>query len=436
MEASEYIVYTLLVLVLIAFVGIVGYVIYDNYNYKDNLTTDLNTNFKDINRNFNSTSNVINQSYNTHTSNLNSLSDNVRNSSNVFVKDISDLNYKYNVVASSNIDTSNISFKNIDTFNYNLNKYFTFKETDKKSYSDANNKLFEYRTDALGDGSRLELMTKTFATSGLQLNTITGKELGICNKDGANCFNVVNTENSLYIYKAGAADNRNIYIGGAEGAGATAPLKIVDGKVYITGELHINGTKYDPATFSTSGHTHQQPPTLTDATATAILATIGKVGFIEVTNMGSGYGSTIPAVTISGGGGSGATAEAVLGSGTTAGKVVSLTITTAGSGYTSVPTIDIAAPPTAGGAAAGVKAEAQALLVKPIVRLSVGNGGGSGYINPPRVTISTEVNTAVGPNAELEALVEGGKVTAVNLKAGNNGGSYTTAPTIYLTRVA
>jgi hypothetical protein len=422
METAEYIIYTLLVIVLLAFIGFIGYVIYDNYNYKDNLTSDLNTNFKDINRNFNSTSNVINQSYNTHTSNLNALSDNLRNSSNVFVKDISDLNYKYNVVASSNIDTSNISFKNIDTFNYNLNKYFTFKETDKKSYSDANNKLFEYRTDALGDGSRLELMTKTFATSGLQLNTITGKELGICNKDGANCFNVVNTENSLYIYKAGAG-KKDIYIGGAEGTGATAPLKIVDGKVHITGELHINGTKYDPVT--------------TDATATAILGTIGKVGFVEVSTKGSGYGSTKPEVVINGGGGSGATAEAVLGSGTTAGQVESINITTSGSGYTSAPTITIAAPPTAvGGAAAGVRAEATAILVKPIVRLSVGNGGGSGYINPPRVTISTEGNTAVGPNAELEALVEGGKVTAVNLKAGNNGGSYTTPPTIYLTRVA
>jgi hypothetical protein len=444
METSEYIVYTLLVLVLIAFVGIVGYVIYDNYNYKDNLTSDLNTNFKDINRNFNSTSNVINQSYNTHTSNLNSLSDkanlNDANSSN-YVQSTSNIlvsKANLNDANSSNYvqSTSNISFKNIDTFNYNLNKYFTFKETDKKSYSDANNKLFEYRTDALGDASRLELMTKTFATSGLQLNTITGKELGICNKDGANCFNVVNTADSLYIYKAGAADKRNIYIGGAEGAGATAPLKIVDGKVHITGELHINGTKYDPATFSPSGHTHQQPPTLTDATATAILGTIGKVGFVEVYTKGSGYGSTKPEVVIDGDG-SGATAEAVLGTGTTAGQVESITITNGGSGYTSAPTITIAAPPTAvGGAAAGVRAEARAILVKPIVRLSVGNGGGSGYINPPRVTISTEGNTAVGPNAELEALVEGGKVSAVNLKSGNNGGSYTTPPNISFTRVA
>jgi hypothetical protein len=423
METSEYIVYTLLVLVLIAFVGIVGYVIYDNYNYKDNLTTDLNTNFKDINRNFNSTSNVINQSYYTHTSNLNSLSDDLRKSSNVFVKDIGDLNYKYNVVASSNIDTSNISFKNIDTFNYNLNKYFTFKETGLKAYSDANNKLFEYRTDALGDASRLELMTKTFAKSGLQLDTATGKELGICNKDGANCFNVLNTADSLYIYKAGAG-KKDIYIGGAEGTGATAPFKIVDGKVHITGELHINGSKYDPAAFATSGHAHTQAPT--DATATAILG--GKIGSIEVTTKGSGYGTTAPVVSITGGGGTGAQATPVL----VGGQVDSLTIDNAGSGYTSVPTITIADPAAAvGNAAAGVKAEARAILTKPIASFIVGNGGGSGYTKEPLVSLTG----GDGSGAEAIAIVSGGIVTAVNLKPGNNGGSYTTAPNISFTRV-
>ena len=410
---------------LIAFVGIVGYVIYDNYNYKDNLTSDLNTNFKDINRNFNSTSNVINQSYNTHTSNLNSLSKDLRNSSNVFVKDIGDLNYKYNVVASSNIDTSNISFKNIDTFNYNLNKYFTFKETGIKAYSDANNKLFEYRTDTLGDASRLELMTKTFAKSGLQLDTATGKELGICDNKGEKCFNVLNTADSLYIYKEGAG-KKDIYIGGAEGTGAVAPFKIVDGKVHITGELHINGTKLDPAAFSPIGHTHPLPPI--DATATATLG--GKIGSIEITNGGSGYSTTDapPSVQFSGGGGgTGASATAVIGTtGTNSGKVVSFTNIIGGSGYTSVPTITIADPP----AAAGVKATANAILVKPIASFSVGNGG-SGYINQPNV----DIIGGNGSGAEAIAIVSGGIVTAVNLKSGNNGGSYTTAPTISFTRV-
>ena len=427
METSEYIVYTLLVLVLIAFVGIVGYVIYDNYNYKDNLTTDLNTNFKDINRNFKSTSNVINQSYSTHTSNLNTLSDDLRKSSNVFVKDIGDLNYKYNVVASSNIDTSNISFKNIDTFNYNLNKYFTFKETGIKAYSDANNKLFEYRTDTLGDASRLELMTKTFAKSGLQLDTATGKELGICDDKGEKCFNVLNTADSLYIYKP--TGTSNIYIGGNTGSGTTAPFKIVDGKVYITGELHINNTKLDPAAFAASGHTHPLPPI--DATATAILEATGKVGSIELTNGGgSGYSTTTaPSVLITGGGGTGASATAVIGTtGAYIGKVIGFNNINSGSGYTSAPSITITDPP----AAAGVKATANANLVKPIASFSLGNEGGTGYTNAPNVNIIG----GSGSGAEAIASVSGGKVTAVTLKPTNNGGSYITAPTISFTRVS
>ena len=416
METSEYIVYTLLVLVLIAFVGIVGYVIYDNYNYKDNLTTDLNTNFKDINRNFKSTSNVINQSYYTHTSNLNTLSDDLRKSSNVFVKDIGDLNYKYNVVASSNIDTSNISFKNIDTFNYNLNKYFTFKETGLKAYSDANNKLFEYRTDTLGDASRLELMTKTFAKSGLQLDTATGKELGICDNKGEKCFNVLNTADSLYIYKPTGANN--IYIGGNTGSGTTAPFKIVDGKVYITGELHINNTKLDPAAFATANATANA-----NATATATLAP-APIENVVIGSGGSGY-TTQPSVVFSGGAGSGAVATATL----TGGAVTGISFSNRGS-YTIAPTITftpVAVPPALVGVGSGATATAT-LAAAPIASIKVDTGG-TGYTKNPLVTFSSGAAAAT-------ATAVGGIVTAVNLNSASSGGSYTTAPTISFTRVS
>ena len=58
---------------------------------------------------------------------------------------------------------------------------------------------------------------------------------------------------------------------------------------------------------------------------------------------GSGY-VTAPGVVVVGGGGSGATVTATLGSGGTAGTVVSYTVTAAGSGYTSVPGIFVDAP--------------------------------------------------------------------------------------------
>lgn len=74
------------------------------------------------------------------------------------------------------------------------------------------------------------------------------------------------------------------------------------------------------------------------ATATATITT-GAVSSVTVTSGGSGY-TTAPAVTFSGGGGTGATATAVL----TNGVVTSVTISAGGTGYTSAPTVTIAAP--------------------------------------------------------------------------------------------
>lgn len=94
-----------------------------------------------------------------------------------------------------------------------------------------------------------------------------------------------------------------------------------------------NEVGFSPRILLAPGFTHQR-------TSNGILS-------IAVTTQGSGY-TTAPAVTISGGGGSGATAVAVLGTGANAGKVVSFTITNPGKGYTSAPTVTIAAPPSGG----------------------------------------------------------------------------------------
>lgn len=73
---------------------------------------------------------------------------------------------------------------------------------------------------------------------------------------------------------------------------------------------------------------------------------------IAVTAQGSGY-VTAPAVGITGGGGTGATAVAVLGTGANAGKVVSITVTNPGTGYTTAPTIGLT-----GGSGTGATATA------------------------------------------------------------------------------
>ncbi len=75
--------------------------------------------------------------------------------------------------------------------------------------------------------------------------------------------------------------------------------------------------------------------------ATAVAAiTAGFVTGITVTSGGSGYASE-PAVTITGGGGSGAAAKAIL----SGDKVAVVVVLTAGSGYTSAPTVSIDTPP-------------------------------------------------------------------------------------------
>ena len=84
-------------------------------------------------------------------------------------------------------------------------------------------------------------------------------------------------------------------------------------------------------------------PIVLTAAANAVLVS-GTLNSLTRAILGSGYTSA-PAVSITGGGGTGATATAVLGTGATAGQVVNYNITNPGSGYTSVPTVNVA-PPT------------------------------------------------------------------------------------------
>ncbi len=73
------------------------------------------------------------------------------------------------------------------------------------------------------------------------------------------------------------------------------------------------------------------------ATATV---TGGYVSAIAVTTRGSGY-TTEPSVTITGGGGSGATAKAIMHED----QIASIVVLTAGSGYITAPLVTITAPP-------------------------------------------------------------------------------------------
>lgn len=133
------------------------------------------------------------------------------------------------------------------------------------------------------------------------------------------------------------------------------------------------------------------------------------LGSIEVTNGGSGYQES-PAVTFSGGGGSGAAASATV----INGVVTELVITSTGSGYTSAPTVSIA-----GGGGSGATATAAVGFVQYI---TVTNGG-TGYTSAPTVTIS-----GTGTGATATAYIRSGVVVGVLIT--NKGSGYTSAPTI------
>jgi hypothetical protein len=111
------------------------------------------------------------------------------------------------------------------------------------------------------------------------------------------------------------------------------------------------------------------PPTVTDSLGAFDTGTITG---ITVTNGGSGYISP-PDVVFTGGGGTGATATASIGS---TGKIDAITLTNAGSGYTSNPTVTIS-DPTGSGAAIQARAGSQAALgrVYLLTALAVAPGG-------------------------------------------------------------
>lgn len=83
---------------------------------------------------------------------------------------------------------------------------------------------------------------------------------------------------------------------------------------------------------------------------------------ITVTNGGTKYTSA-PNVALTGGGGTGAAAVAILGTGADAGKVVSVTITKGGTGYTSAPTVAFTGGGGTDAAATASMAEASNAIV-------------------------------------------------------------------------
>jgi hypothetical protein len=164
-------------------------------------------------------------------------------------------------------------------------------------------------------------------------------------------------------------------------------------------------------------------------TASAIASVVnGGVQYFTVTNRGSDYTSS-PSVTVSSSPSSGGNAVgiATLLSGIfnycivdkEKSVVQGIEVANSGFGYTSNPAVSLF-----GGGGSGAKATAT--IGDGVVGIITVTNGGSGYIVPPTVTVVGIASTS----AEAVAVLTNGSVTSIRLK--NAGFGYTEAPTIQI----
>ena len=193
-----------------------------------------------------------------------------------------------------------------------------------------------------------------------------------------------------------------------------------------TGTAVLNSSgEVDSVTITNAGSgytsaptvTFSDPPTGTDvATGTVMFGFTsgGGISSITVDMAGSGYTSA-PTVAFTGGGGTGASAIAVLGD-----EVVSVTIVP-GSGYTSVPTVTFSAP-----SSGGVRAIGRAIILNGTLESIEIIVPGSGYTSAPSIEITGGGGTGASATAELSQEVAFIRVT-------DPGSGYTSVPTVTFT---
>jgi hypothetical protein len=161
------------------------------------------------------------------------------------------------------------------------------------------------------------------------------------------------------------------------------------------GLAHGTSGVVQSVTVSAGGTGYTSVPTVTftggggtGAAARAVLTPTG-VGAGAVGAGGTGY-TTPPTVTLTGGGGTGATATATV----VSGAVTAITITAAGTGYTSVPTVVFS-----GGGGSG--ATGSVTLVATSVASVVMSSQGTGYTTVPTVGFTGGAGTGAAGTATI-----------------------------------
>lgn len=190
----------------------------------------------------------------------------------------------------------------------------------------------------------------------------------------------------------------------------------------VDGAWNTNGGSWGNFTTNSTPWSYLQPlrpASLTvnlnaGATTGAVVRSGNSIVSIAVDNPGSGY-TTRPSVIISGGGGSGARAYALIDNN---GQVSQIVVVNGGSNYTSTPTVTISRQVT------GFNIIDRGSGYSATPRLSLSGGGG--YTSVPTVSFSG----GNGTGATATATVNAGQLTAINI--GQAGTGYGVAPTVNL----
>jgi hypothetical protein len=199
--------------------------------------------------------------------------------------------------------------------------------------------------------------------------------------------------------------------GGGSGAVANTTLSVFAVNVSNGGShYHTNNPGAVTVTFGAA------PAGGVRAQGTVQLGANGTITGVTVTNAGSGY-TSIPSVTF---GGTHPTGGAASGSATV--KVSRVNVTNGGTGYNSAPIVAISAPP-----ASGIQATATANLTSVVNSVTLTDGG-SGYASAPQVQFVPA--DGHGSGATATSTISG---SVVSISLNNPGSAYITAPTITFT---
>jgi len=205
----------------------------------------------------------------------------------------------------------------------------------------------------------------------------------------------------------------------------TGDIGLTDGTVYFVKNATINAiqlsTTSGGATINLTSIPAGTEAHLISGIQAVATATIsgGGINSVTITEKGSGYSSFSPAVfTVTGGGGSGADIQGVIGT-----PIDSITVSNNGSGYATAPSVTITADP---GDTTGAGATVDSTLGYQIQTLTL-NTSGSGYSVAPQVNFSGG-NPSSPATATAILDKESGVIDSLNLDFAGN--LYTSAPTV------